>query len=80
MAYVEMSLTIAKVMYYFDFAKPDDSEGVEEARLGEGWGPPGSLRGRRDEFQLYEGIVVEHKGPNLRFTPRGEHWRELMDE
>ncbi|PVH98080.1 cytochrome P450 [Periconia macrospinosa] len=66
MAYLEMSLTIAKTMWYFGFKKTPGEAG----NLGE-------TLGRPDEFQLYYSLVVENDGPNLVFTPRGEHWRDL---
>ena len=79
MAYLEMSLTIAKTMWYFDFAKAPGEAG----ELGGGGGSSERSRtdaygrGRPDEFQLYYSLVVENDGPNLVFTPRGEWWKEL---
>ncbi|KAI5919082.1 cytochrome P450 [Camillea tinctor] len=76
MAYLELSLAIAKTMWYFDFEKAPGKTG----RLGEGLPGRTDGRGRRDEFQLYDGIVVAHEGPNLEFKPRGEFWKELKDD
>ncbi|KAH8701262.1 cytochrome P450 [Phaeosphaeriaceae sp. PMI808] len=73
MAYLEISLTIARAVWYFDFQKASGEAG----KLGEGLPGRTDGRGRRDEFQLYEGVVVGHNGPNLVFTPREEYWREL---
>jgi cytochrome P450 len=73
MAYLEMSLTIARTMWYFDFQKAPGEAG----KLG--GGSPGRTGGRRrpDEFQLYYSLVVENDGPNLVFTPRGSYWKDL---
>lgn len=73
MAYLEMSLVVAKTIWYFDFEKAPGEAG----RLGEGWPGRTDGRGRIDGFQLYDSIVVGHEGPNLVFTPRGEFYREL---
>ncbi|PQE05317.1 cytochrome P450 protein [Rutstroemia sp. NJR-2017a BVV2] len=76
MAYHEMSLVVAKTLWYFDFAKAPGEAG----KLGEG--RPGSTDGihRVSEYQLYDLAVADHDGPNLVFTPRGEFWRELDNE
>jgi cytochrome P450 len=73
MAWLEMRLAIAKTLWYFDFERAPGEAG----RLG--GGQVGGAEGREkvDEFQLYESIVVDHNGPNLVFTPRGEFWRDL---
>ncbi|KAH9892304.1 cytochrome P450 [Xylariomycetidae sp. FL2044] len=67
MAYLEAGLVVAKVLWYFDFR-------LASGPLGEiGGGTPGGradLRGRRDEFQLYDVIGGEHDGPCLVLTPR----------
>ena len=73
MAYLEMSLVIAKTMWYFDFAKAPGEAG----RLGEGSPERTDGRVRTGEFQLQDGAVVGHDGPNLRFAPREEYWREI---
>jgi cytochrome P450 len=68
MAYTEISLVLAKTLWYFDFA-PVSGE------LGErGAGRPGlgSWRQRREEFQLYDVFTAIHEGPYLTFKPRGE--------
>ena len=76
MAYLEMSLAIARTIWYFDFEKAPGEAG----KLGEGWPGRKDGRGKVDEFQLYDGIVVDHQGPSLVFTPRGEYWKELDTE
>ncbi|KAF2868355.1 cytochrome P450 [Massariosphaeria phaeospora] len=73
MAYLEMSLTVARTLWYFDFQKAPGNAGM----LGGGRPGRSDGRGRRDEFQLYDSIVVDHDGPNLVFTPRGDFWKEL---
>lgn len=73
MAYLEMSLVVARTIWYFDFEKAHGEAG----RLGEGWPGRKDGRGRVNEFQLYDGIMVGHEGPNLIFTPRGEFYKEL---
>lgn len=75
MAWTEMRLLMARSLWYFDFERAAGPAG----ELGAG--QPGWPEGRRrpDEFQLYYNIVVEHTGPNLVFTPRGDHWKELEE-
>lgn len=63
-AYLEMSLVVAKVLWYFDFEKEGDVGGGEEGRT--------NGRGRTGEFQLYDTFGSQHEGPNLVFQPRGE--------
>ncbi|KAH9895480.1 cytochrome P450 [Xylariomycetidae sp. FL2044] len=68
MAYMEMTLVLAKTLWYLDFKQASGESG----KLG-GGGPGGwdaGLRDRVDEFQLYDAFVGEHNGPNLTFTPR----------
>ncbi|KAI1087945.1 cytochrome P450 [Rostrohypoxylon terebratum] len=68
MAYMEISLVLAKTLWYFDFKKaPGDAGKLGGGGLG-GW--DGGLRDRVDEFQLYDAFVGEHDGPNLTFIPR----------
>ncbi|ROW16857.1 hypothetical protein VPNG_01757 [Cytospora leucostoma] len=73
-AYPEMSLTIAKTMWYFDFEKaPGVAGDVGSGREGAAKG-----RERQDEYQLYDRFMAEHEGPNLRFWPREKHWEDLV--
>jgi cytochrome P450 len=67
MAYHEMSLVIAKTLWYFDFKKASGEAG----QLG--GGQPGRLDGRHrvNEYQLLDHAVASHDGPNLVFTTRG---------
>jgi hypothetical protein len=75
MAYLEMSLTIARTLWYYDFEKASGEAG----KLG--GGSPGAEYGRRrpDEFQVNESFVVDHDGPNLVLVPRGDYWKEPED-
>lgn len=75
MAWLEMRLTIARTLWYFDFERAPGKAG----ELGAGWEGRTDGRGRVDEFQLYDNVVVEHTGPNLVFTPRGDCWKELEE-
>lgn len=73
MGYLEMRLTVAKTLWYFDFERAPGEAG----ELGGGWPGRTDGRGRRDEFQLYDSIVVDHTGPNLVFLPRDGYCEEL---
>jgi cytochrome P450 len=67
MAYLETSLVVAKTLWHFDFARAPGEAG----KLGGGWpGGKDKARARADEFQLYDGIVSDHDGPNLVFRKR----------
>jgi cytochrome P450 len=74
MAYLEMSLVIAKVMWYFEFERATGAIGD----LGGGTVGRKDGRGRAVEFQLYEGVVVGHYGPNLTFTPRNDYYKDIQ--
>ncbi|KAM7213830.1 Cytochrome P450 [Rhypophila decipiens] len=76
MAYLEMSLVVAKTLWYFDFEKADGELG------GAGAGVPSPRnmrigRGRPEEFQLYDIFSSTHDGPVLKFSGRGDFWKEL---
>lgn len=73
-AYMEISLTVAKTLWYFDFEKAPGKAG----ELGSGQKGAGGGRGRPDEYQLYDRFMAEHEGPNLKFRPRGSFWEELF--
>lgn len=74
-AYLEASLAIANTLWYFDFEQCPGEAGA----LGEGGPGMGVGRERRNEFQVYDVITAEHKGPNLVFKPRGHHWKEIEE-
>lgn len=73
MAYHEISLTVAKTLWYFDFQSPLGEAGT----LGEG--QPGRTDGRhrKDEYQLFDIATADHDGPNLVFKPREDFCTEL---
>ncbi|KAI0484908.1 cytochrome P450 [Xylariaceae sp. FL0804] len=72
-AYLEMSLTVAKTMWYFDFEKAPGALGeVGSGRVGAAAG-----RDRPDEYQLYDSFMADHEGPNLIFRPREKYCAEL---
>lgn len=67
MAYLEMSLVLAKTLWYFDIeAAPGHLGEVGAGRPGLGLG-----RDRVGEFQLYDIFNATHSGPYLTFKPRG---------
>ncbi|KAI0103181.1 cytochrome P450 [Nemania sp. FL0031] len=68
MAYMEMSLVLAKTLWCFDFKQAPGEAGKLGGGGPGGW--DGGLRDRVDEFQLYDAFVGEHNGPNLTFIPR----------
>lgn len=73
MAYLEMGLTVAKTLWYFDF---EPAPGV----LGNvGGGTAGDRNGRNrvNDFQLEDIFVSNHDGPYLAFRPRGKLCEEL---
>ncbi|KAI1501827.1 cytochrome P450 [Biscogniauxia marginata] len=73
MAYLELSMALAKTIWYFDFEKAPGEAG----KVGEGFPGRADWRGRQDEFQLYDGVAVSHDGPNLVFKPREKYWEDL---
>lgn len=73
MAYLETTIFIAKILWYFDFKVAPGEAG----KLGAGeegspypWGGP-------EQFQLRDIIAADHDGPNLVFTRRGDYWQDL---
>lgn len=68
MAYLELSLAIARTIWYFDFEKATGEVG----KLGQAPGEP-------HVFNLEDGIIAGHHGPNLIFHRRGDYWKELRD-
>lgn len=69
MAYMEMSLVLAKVIWYFDFERPKD-----EKLAAVGGGVNGAKDGREhvNEFQLYDHFSSSHRGPYLVFRERDD--------
>ncbi|KAL9067836.1 MAG: hypothetical protein Q9157_006684, partial [Trypethelium eluteriae] len=74
MAYMELSIVMAKTLWYFDFHTPEG----KSSQAGAGIGGKTNGRGRPAEFQLYDIFSSTHTGPNLRFLPRDEQWKELI--
>ena len=73
MAYLETSIFIAKILWYFDFkVAPGEAGKLGAGREGSPypWEEP-------EQFQLRDIIAADHDGPNLVFTPRGDYYREL---
>ena len=73
MAYMEISLAIARCLWFFDFETAPGTAG----ELGAGKPGSGNGRHRPGEFQLEDIFVALHHGPNLVFTRRGDAWKEL---
>ncbi|KAK7935032.1 hypothetical protein PG985_000527 [Apiospora marii] len=73
MAYLEVSLTMAKTLWYFDFNRAPGP-------LGEvGQGTKGVEKGfaNVNEFQILDMFNANHHGPYLVFRPRGDYCNEL---
>lgn len=68
MAYLEMSLVVAKTLHKFDFNAPPGDLG----EVGAGVAGRTDGRHRTDEFQLYDIFAAMHDGPNLAFRPRDD--------
>ncbi|KAI1335013.1 cytochrome P450 [Xylariaceae sp. FL0016] len=65
LAYLELSLVMAKTLWYFDFETAPGKAGD----LGAGGRGRSGLRSRADEFQLNDNFAATHDGPNLVFSP-----------
>ncbi|RYP28048.1 hypothetical protein DL767_007379 [Monosporascus sp. MG133] len=76
LAYHEISLTLAKTLWYFDFEPAPGALGkVGGGNLGRADG-----KGRKDKFQLHEIFGAYNDGPYLTFHPRAQHWEELIGD
>lgn len=66
MAYLETSLVVTKIIWYFDFQLPGGPLGKV------GGGKPGNTNGRHlpDEYQIYDVLSAAHDGPHLLFRLR----------
>lgn len=62
MAYTEAGLVVAKLLMRFDFDRCN-KDGYTD--VGGGTGVPRELRGRREEFQMYDHFSASHDGPCL---------------
>ncbi|KAI0199503.1 cytochrome P450 [Astrocystis sublimbata] len=68
MAYLEISLVVAKTMWYFDFEAK--KSGNPLASSGSGTQLPGV-------FELLDNFTSTHDGPHLTFTQRGDFCRDF---
>jgi cytochrome P450 len=76
MAYMEISLTLARTLWFFDFEPAPGKAGeAGGGTLGRKDG-----RGRPNEFQLEDAFAAIHHGPNLVFRERDKLWRERLRE
>ncbi|KAI1386173.1 cytochrome P450 [Hypoxylon trugodes] len=73
MAYLGVSLIIAKTFWLFDFEQAPGELG----KIGGGGPGMGQGRERSDEFQLYDRFTSGHKGPYLVFRTRGDLWKDI---
>ncbi|KAF2966245.1 hypothetical protein GQX73_g7356 [Xylaria multiplex] len=64
LAYAEVSLAIARTLWYFDFKFPSTPQKPQD---------------HPSEFELRDVFTSAHDGPHLIFQPRGEFWREHVD-
>ncbi|ETS80811.1 hypothetical protein PFICI_08340 [Pestalotiopsis fici W106-1] len=75
MAYLEMSLVLAKTLWYFDFQRA--SSGAEKI-MGDGISGFTHHGGEETEFPMYNLFAAGHDGPVLKFTSRGTWCDELQ--
>ncbi|KAF2827533.1 cytochrome P450 [Ophiobolus disseminans] len=68
MAYMEASLVVCKILLNFDI---DRGCGMQ-SDMGGGWPHMCKLRGRRDEYQLYDHFISGHDGPYLKLRRKTE--------
>jgi cytochrome P450 len=66
LAYLEISLALANISYYFDFEQAPGNQG----QVGGGVKGRRDGREREDEFQLYDILTALHDGPVLMFKER----------
>ncbi|KJZ72777.1 hypothetical protein HIM_07852 [Hirsutella minnesotensis 3608] len=66
MAYQELSVVIAKLLWYFDFSQAPGEAG----KLGCGPGADQGPWAAPDQFFLQDIFAADHDGPNLVFQPR----------
>ena len=74
LAYLEMSLVAAKMLWYFDFEVAPGEPG----QVGAGELSYRDGRKRNGGFKIYEALNSVCDGPNLLFYPREEYYRELI--
>ena len=76
MAYMEISDTLAKTLWYMDFRRPKDPLGL----VGEGVEGDRNGRNRVNEFQVQDHITCSHDGPYLEFRCREGISKELLND
>ncbi|KAK6080445.1 cytochrome P450 3A31 [Seiridium cupressi] len=72
-AFLEITLTLAKTLWYFDFKTAPGALGQQGAGVH---GKKGG-RGRQNEYQLYDTFTASHSGPFLVFQKRDGFGEEL---
>ncbi|KAI9694328.1 MAG: hypothetical protein M1820_009017 [Bogoriella megaspora] len=77
MAYLEISLVLAKTLWYLDFHRPRNN--IKADRVGEGFEGKTNGRDKKLEFQVRDQFSSVHHGPNLVFSLRGDLRKELYD-
>ncbi|KAH9892995.1 cytochrome P450 [Xylariomycetidae sp. FL2044] len=73
MAYLEMSLVLAKLVWYFDFEPAPGKLGEVGTRRVE-MGFESAI-----EYEMHDVFVSSHDGPYLQFQIRGDAYKELSD-
>ena len=73
LAYLQISLALANILYYFDFEQAPGNQG----QIGGGVKGRTDGRGRENEFQLYDILTALHDGPVLMFKERKAVCNEL---
>ena len=76
MTYLEVSVAITKLIWYFDFERATGSPG----QVGCGNSERTDRRGRADEYQLFDVFSAMHDGPNLVFRPRNCYTEEMLSD
>ena len=76
MAYMELSDTLARTLWYLDFRRAEGPLGL----VGAGTKGARDGRDRVKEFQVQEFLTVNHEGPYLQFRARKDVFQELSGE
>ncbi|PWY91941.1 cytochrome P450 [Aspergillus sclerotioniger CBS 115572] len=66
LAQLELQLALASIVWSYDFRRPDTAAGA----MGAGYSGAGVGRTNPQEFQLYDHIISQKRGPVLQFRPR----------
>lgn len=74
MAYLEASIVLAKMIWYFDFERAQGTLGtVGAGKRGDRHG-----RHRTNEYQIYDIFTAKCDGPYLTFRPREQQIQDLL--